>query len=63
MSEARHGELNLKVIADSESGSAENGKLFAEAARVLANRLTTLIMQNGGKYAVEFDVKILEITE
>lgn len=60
MSERRHGEIDMTIRVNSEDGSANTGKFLTEATRQLANRLTTLVMQNGGDYFVSFEVKILE---
>lgn len=63
MTEARHAELNLVVKVKTADGAASNGKFLTDAARGLANRLTTLVSENPGNWAIEFDVRILEVPE
>lgn len=63
MTEARQGELNLTVQVATTDGAANTGKFLMEVSRGLANRLTTLVMENHGVYLVNFDIKIQEVSK
>lgn len=60
MSHERVGYIDQTVRVYSELGAATTGKFLTDVARALANRLTTLVMQNPGMYDITIVAEIKE---
>lgn len=59
--ERRQAHLQLPVLLPANAKTAQIGKLMAESARVMADRVTTLWAEQRAGYVVQFDVTITEI--